>query len=1081
MTPADQKKGIPVTVVGASAGTGKTHRLATDFTTAVLGSERLASTPPGKILATTFTNKAADELTERVRRSLIEQQQWESAQLVRSGYVGTVNSVCGRLVSQFALEAGVSPVSDVLPAERVPGIFRIAAEGAIDSFSDRLDAVAQRLSVPDWRKVISDVVSLSRANGIMPDALKDCGEASWKSLSRLLPKPESADKEVTLDQDLENAIAKALPQLLKFGDATKATAGVIDILKTKQSILRSGRLLGWNEWAQLTKLKPGKDSFSFVEPVIEAAAAHPRHPRLHSDLQTMITGVFECASLAITEYEQFKKAQGFVDFTDQEYLALRLLERGDVQQTIAERLELCLVDEFQDTSPIQLAIFLQLAHLVKQSVWVGDEKQAIYGFRGTDPALIDAVVRQLLPSSGGTREQLDTSYRARPGLVNFVNDLFAPAFGAMGFRKEHVRIERCARSDTAGHNHPLHLWWVQGDNWDDATSALCAQVSNMLSNPETFRVGIPKTKETRPLRGSDIAILCRTNPRCDTVANGLSLAGLRVSTERTGLLETDECALAFAALRYLVDPNDSLAAAEIIHFSSAEPERDSWLSEWMNGDFQEMRSRNKFLLDLDASRDRLIHLTPDETLDLALSAGGVIDTVRRWPGARQKLSNLTALRGLALEYEELCLSRRSAATPAGFVVFLFKELEEGGKQAPNPDEQAVHVLTYHGAKGLEWPVVILVDLHTPKEASPFGLCVESRASELDSRNPLKDRWLRYWPWPYGDQAKNVGLDGTASGCDEMIAAKSRTDSENLRLLYVGATRARDYLILACRQFRRNTGWLDLLKDKSGNSILALPAEAGSNTISIGGNKHRIEVSELPVPPEEPQARTTGAATSGGALATHKAGMIYQAIRPQAPGEAHPPFRLSPSSLHVEGDIVDVAEDAPAVTSIGGRLPITGNPDMAVLGEVVHRFLAADCGNGSSVERESRLSLAKSLLARWGVCEITPESLVEASDRLAGYLAETYPGCKLRAEVPINGRSGLQRVHGRIDLVVETADGFVVVDHKTYPGRYEKWVSTAVSHRPQLALYGDLVAFATGRPVRHLLIHMPVVGKIVDVT
>ena len=84
-------------------------------------------------------------------------------------------------------------------------------------------------------------------------------------------------------------------------------------------------------------------------------------------------------------FSDFKKKAGLIDFVDQEHLSLKLLERQDVRAILNEKLDIVLVDEFQDTSPIQLALFVQLAGLAPRSIWVGDQKQAIYGFRGTIP------------------------------------------------------------------------------------------------------------------------------------------------------------------------------------------------------------------------------------------------------------------------------------------------------------------------------------------------------------------------------------------------------------------------------------------------------------------------------------------------------------------------------------------------------------------------------------------------------------------------------------------------------------------------------------------------------------------------
>jgi ATP-dependent exoDNAse (exonuclease V) beta subunit len=171
-----------------------------------------------------------------------------------------------------------------------------------------------------------------------------------------------------------------------------------------------------------------------------------------------------------------------VDFVDQEHQALQLLARPDVVDRLRETTRVAFVDEFQDTSPIQLALFLKLAQLVDRSFWVGDPKQAIYGFRGADPELMTEAVQHVVSASGGETDTLATSYRSRPGLVDFVNAAFVPAFGALGFEEEAVRINDCARSDGAGQSNPLEFWALAGGNWDEAIFALAEQVRVVLEN-----------------------------------------------------------------------------------------------------------------------------------------------------------------------------------------------------------------------------------------------------------------------------------------------------------------------------------------------------------------------------------------------------------------------------------------------------------------------------------------------------------------------------------------------------------------------------------------------------------------------
>jgi ATP-dependent exoDNAse (exonuclease V) beta subunit len=126
-------------------------------------------------------------------------------------------------------------------------------------------------------------------------------------------------------------------------------------------------------------------------------------------------------------------------------------------------------------------------------------------------------------------------------------------------------------------------------------------------------------------------------------------------------------------------------------------------------------------------------------------------------------------------------------------------------------------------------------------------------------------------------------------------------------------------------------------------------------------------------------------------------------------------------------------------------------------------------------------MASNILDRWGVGgAIQSASLIEASDRLERFVAARWPQARQHKEVPVFSRIGNQRASGRIDLLLETDDGFVIVDHKTFPGAPDTWTEKAQEFTPQLRLYGRMVTQATRKPVRAAFIHMPVVGVVIEV-
>ena len=182
-----------------------------------------------------------------------------------------------------------------------------------------------------------------------------------------------------------------------------------------------------------------------------------------------------------------------------------------------------------------------------------------------------------------------------------------------------------------------------------------------------------------------------------------------------------------------------------------------WLERGLSDDgTRSLRDDLPALKVLDEQREDLAHLTPREALAVAMSGSRFLDRVLGWDNPLDRIANLDALRGLAVQYEDEARTLRSAATAAGLVVWLASVAGSNDELPASTDPDAVNVLTYHRSKGLEWPMVVLLDLENAREGSIFGLTVEA-SEEFDVWRPLDGRWVRFWPWPYGAQRKDVHM------------------------------------------------------------------------------------------------------------------------------------------------------------------------------------------------------------------------------------------------------------------------------------------------------------------------------------
>jgi len=380
----------------------------------------------------------------------------------------------------------------------------------------------------DWRDDVQRIVDLARSNNMDNNDLKAFASKSWESLQNLFGNPCGTE----IREQLEHAVQQAIEDLKKIQNPKKKTQGSLDELKRISQSMQRRFDIPWMEWVRMSKLGTNKDGEGLLDDVNRIAGEVMRHPDFQADVKQMIYGVFQCAGEALRYYEIFKQKQGLMDFVDQETKVLDLSRNNDAfRASMQDRLQLMMVDEFQDTSPIQLALFLEVSSLSGRSVWVGDPKQAIYGFRGTDPQLMDQATKLLK----NTRT-LDKSWRSRETLVKFTNTLFSEVFHWMGKDKVmlHIPDERKIKAKGGW----IESWNLPVKNISDESKAIASGVKDLLSRRD----------DTRP---GDIAILCRKNDQCEAVSASLETLGIRASVAQGSLLETRECSLAVAALRYM--------------------------------------------------------------------------------------------------------------------------------------------------------------------------------------------------------------------------------------------------------------------------------------------------------------------------------------------------------------------------------------------------------------------------------------------------------------------------------------------------------------------------------------------------
>jgi ATP-dependent helicase/nuclease subunit A len=1074
-----------VRLIGASAGSGKTYRL-TEEVTRALESARDAIALEG-LVAVTYTKKAQAELEARIRRVLLENGAFARARQLPLAYLGTVHAVGLRLLQEFALDAGLSPEVCVIPGNEGRRLLQATLEQELDpSLRHRLQELSfelqlnwdTRTSRNDWIMPVDDIMTLARENRIAPEKLPEMARRSLEGLLAVLP--PAAPNGAMLETELGRAIEVAIGRLSSLDDSTKKTADALAELRAELRELRRNRLT-WSGWARLTKLDPAKRALPLVDPVVEAALAYLSHPRLRAQLIELTELIFEAARVGLQAYAAWKAERGLVDYVDMIDRALEVLSVPEVEAELRGRLQLLVVDEFQDTSPIQLALFTRLHAICGRSVWVGDRKQCIFEYAGADPALMDAATAWVV-NHGGQPENLDLNRRSRPELVQWTSILFSAAFAEHGYSEREVQaIAFRPVLPELSALPPLGLWWLQGKEH----IALAEGIARLLQN-STTKVLDRATSKVRSLRPGDVAVLVYSNAEAERLSRALKDRGIASVLPRVGLLTTPEGTLVSAALSYLVDARDTLSSAELDALTGF-----GGLSanEWLAARIQDPDGSSGdpcWRPRLEALRRELPVLSPSETVDRILAALDVAQLAIAWPDPEQRLGNLEALRALAATYEQRCAYQREAASLAGLLRY-FEETQKLVRQRDEEratDEQhvghgdnAVVISTFHKAKGLEWPVVIVASLNRERRRDAFEVTPESDHETFDASAPLAGRWIRYWPWPLSPSQRGRGpLAERAEASTVGRAIAERDSRERVRLLYVAFTRARDHLVLAV-PLRKTKGpakaWLDELRDSRG-PLLTLPdPDTTEPILAVRGLTERLALA--------PRTwRLSGEDVPEVARPAHAPRYWFALASEQL--DDVPPYRITPS-LAASDSLALPAARVLRVTRFTRRMAFTNAKGTSwdAIGTALHAFLAADLDD---LTHEHRLEIAERILANAGLAaSFAAEALLAASDALRSYVDGRWPDAKWHREIPVSAvlstEHGARRIEGTIDLLLETPNGYVIIDHKSFPGRQEHWAERALTYAPQLMTYAKAVTMAGGAVVA-MLIHFTVGGGVVEV-
>ena len=1024
-------------IISAGAGSGKTYRLTEEMVELLKGNVRASG-----IIATTFTKKAAAELQERVRVKLLEEGLSQEADDLTNALIGTVHGLGVKLLKRFAFEAGVSPEVDIIADEDQQLMFNQALATVLtterihlmEHYSNRLGL--NKKERYDWRREVKQLTDVARANDFAITLLEESKIKSFESFKKFLGETSKRSIE-DFNQGLLQLLETTLQQLAINEDTTKTTEKAASTLKLIRNQLKLKGHLEWHQWVKIAKIKVGAKSRDDVKDLIEFAWSHEKHPDFQNDIQQFIYQIFDIAIAALKEYDEYKKRRGLIDYIDMEIQVKRLLDHPQVKAVLKEELDLLMVDEFQDTNPIQLEIFLKLARLAKHSVWVGDPKQSIYGFRGADPKLMQEIIRQ----AGGVKpEDIQRySWRSREDIVYATNALFTKAFNQLPEEQVALEAKRTKLATKESKNQKdeplamgdalIHYHYVYDGTGRKVTSKMW--MNNCIAHSikeilESKTYILPKDEaDYRPALAGDVAILCRSNKECQDMAEALYKVGIKAAISRSGLLNTAEIKLILACLKLIMNDADSLSVAELLLLADDQKIEDIIddrleFLESVEHHFEELAwaKTNPFIQRIIDLRLKVTELSSTEILNLVLSDLDLRRIIAAWGNGQQRMDNVDVLRKLALQYEEACNRLHIAASLGGFLLYL-NDLEgkQSDMQGSGESADAVNVLTYHRSKGLEWPLVVCHSLENNLKDNVWGISIMVESEEVDLDNLLANRWLRYWINPYSDQSKNTPLQERIDQSEIKKTVHQQALQEEARLLYVGITRARDYLILPTRE--KPTSWLNRVWHKGQGDIPTLDAHTPESPWEWKGKFLNKQTETRAFPKDFP----TG-------------DLPAETIFYFAEHLGKDSFIPAEIDLRVEGFSHEVKGKTGTALQYSPPMPTTDKADLYQVAKVVKAFMTADY---LDYDTKERWQMAAQFLSRYELEEMMQvKQLVNQSASYYQFLEKTFPSQKVYRKYPIHYLKDGRVFNTIIDLIIATDKRLVLIQNSGFDGDHKKW-------------------------------------------
>ncbi|HIE65403.1 MAG: UvrD-helicase domain-containing protein [Nitrospira sp.] len=1118
-------------VVTAGAGTGKTSLLVNRLVHLLM-----REPDPVKItevVALTFTNKAAnemkirlreeiesyidlkldsepaDEIEKKIRRQVhdlinryhlskeeIDERARKALRQLERSNIGTIHSFAATLLRLYPLEAGVDPG------------FCEGEEGALEKYFEAqwADWLEGELSLRSLRKE-----KWKKALGRF--SLEEIHDLSLALCSETVPLKRL---DVLLHQEkILSTVQDWLRQLETFATdlgtrhpggrnievMTRAAGEIIQEVRVHQRV-RPGRLKEAQECITSGKSVSAVKGWE-EEDVEQAKILHRVAGRLLQIDRNQMSLLHELLVPFVAPFRDRFLKTGAISFDGLLVRARNLIrDRPSVREELKRRYRAILIDEFQDTDPVQYEILLFLSEVPgrRSKDWrkvslevgkifvVGDPKQSIYGFRRADIEAYLHVVQDLIEAQGGIHLRLTTNFRSHAKILNVVNGVFGQLIvQKRGFQPSYVGIrppERTeAESQTESTRYPFRtvaLRCVRSEdekmNADQARRLEGEAIARWLSE-EILGKAVFFNKKAEPVtvQRKDVAILMRTLTHVHEVLEPLKRRGIRYVVEgEKRFFACQEVVDAINLLRAISNPDDTIALVGVLRsamggFSDAEiyalcrknllDYRVHLETKEIDEIFSELGKIGSIVKEFYACLHRLHHATQKlpvgEAVARIFEETAITILAAQSLHGEQAVANLEKIRRVTERLgEDGKVTFRQVIAELERSVTEMKE--EGESPLAEEAVDAVKIFSVHKAKGLEFPVVILAGCHS-----------SGNRGRGDHIKVLHD-WF----------SNLVGLQvgETWDLCGIYIAEKERLREaeEQKRVLYVAMTRAREHLMIFCAPTGRgeNGSFLMMLSEAMGD----LTAGEGSESIAVGEGRIDTHIVKAGLAPRAANATRSGEISAPVQVDWKDYAEQWTARMQRYDETLKRPIFVTPTSRKQNERTLAESVSEKRGKSLPG--------DAVRVGQLAHRFLQD--WDFSSNPESFRKALTPFLRNRLGaVSEQNRLAIRRDLEEIFKVFLKSSPYETIRhakilgREIPFLISWEGQIIEGVIDIIYEKDGKLYVADYKTDRVRKEEMKQSAEGYRQQILIYSEAVRRSLQREVSGTRLIFLRIGEAID--